>query len=40
MFKMKIISETDAKTDRIDARKIADVLRTARVPEYYYIRYS
>lgn len=31
--KMKIISNTHAKTDKIDARKIADVLRTGNIPQ-------
>ncbi len=34
-FKLKIISETDVKTDPIDARKLADVLRAGMVPQCY-----
>ena len=34
-FKMKIISETSAKTDIIDARKIADLVRIDMIPRCY-----
>lgn len=32
-YKLKIISEADAKTDKIDARKIALVARAGMIPE-------
>ena len=32
-FKLKIISSADVKTDKIDARKIADLLRVGMIPE-------
>ena len=34
-YKMKIISDTDVKTDPIDARKIANALRVGIIPECY-----
>ncbi len=34
-LKMKIVSETSAKTDPIDARKIADTLRAGMIPRCY-----
>lgn len=34
-FRLKIISSADTKTDKIDARKIAQVLRAGMIPECY-----
>ena len=34
-YKMKIISDTDVKTDPIDAQKIANALRVGIIPECY-----
>ena len=34
-YKMKIISDTDIKTDPIDARKIANILRVDMIPQCY-----
>ena len=34
-YKMKIISDTDTKTDPIDARKIANILRVGMIPRCY-----
>ena len=34
-YKMKIISDTDIKTDPIDARKIANMLRVDTIPQCY-----
>ena len=34
-YKMKIISDTDVKTDPIDARKIANILRVDMIPQCY-----
>ena len=34
-YKMKIISDTDIKTDPIDARKIANILRVEMIPRCY-----
>ena len=34
-YKMKIISDTDVKTDPIDARKIANILRVEMIPRCY-----
>ena len=34
-YKMKIISDTDVKTDPIDARKIANILRIGMIPRCY-----
>ena len=34
-FKMKIISETSVKTDIVDARKIADLVRINMIPRCY-----
>ena len=34
-YKMRIISDTDVKTDPIDARKIANILRVGMIPQCY-----
>ena len=34
-YKMRIISDTDIKTDPIDARKIANILRVGMIPQCY-----
>ena len=39
-YKMKIISDTDAKTDPIDAQKIANALRVGIVLECYTAEYN